>query len=508
MRRGFLSQQRQSHAPAPAPAPAPIDGKCLVCAAARTASDRNADARVFGAPACAACVARWGDDVALRTPGECLRLLKLGRLAPHMEAYATTCPAFPALGDSDLAAALANLRANRAMGKKRAGAAPAAAGRPTSRLLDDATLLRMLRGPDYDVRGFEAPRTARALRAWVERSPEGFGLYGAYAFLEALLQNPGERRVVDAWACEKTLAVRRALRGRGARFVDAASLLALSLASRGAAYLFLPAAALWRTVAVAACPALDDGRDRRALEWRAALHFQRLRARRGAATAAPRVPATATCVPRLMVEAREMLGSPPPGLYASPADEKDVTKWICTICGPAGSAYDGGMFRLSADFPPDYPLNPPRVAFLTALFHPNVDARSGRVCVDLLEPDHWTPAASIRVLLLSLQSLLCDPTALDAASPANVEAARLMATDRAAFDARSRADADASLDFYRNGEGPPQPHPPPPEPEDALGDDLDAEDERRLASLSVSGAATAPGDLFDDEPPRKRDRMV
>ena len=39
------------------------------------------------------------------------------------------------------------------------------------------------------------------------------------------------------------------------------------------------------------------------------------------------------------------------------------------------------------------------------------------------------------MLLLSLQSLLCDPTALDAASPANVEAARLMATDRAAFDA-------------------------------------------------------------------------
>ena len=113
------------------------------------------------------------------------------------------------------------------------------------------------------------------------------------------------------------------------------------------------------------------------------------------------------------------------------------------------------------------------------------------------------------MLLLSLQSLLCDPTALDAASPANVEAARLMATDRAAFDARSRADADASLDFYRRGDGPVQPEsPPPPEPEDALGDDLDAEDERRLASLSVSGAAAAPGDLFDDEPPRKRDRMV
>ncbi|KAH8058545.1 hypothetical protein JL720_14041 [Aureococcus anophagefferens] len=84
-----------------------------------------------------------------------------------------------------------------------------------------------------------------------------------------------------------------------------------------------------------------------------------------------------------------------------------------------------------------------------------------------------------------------------------------MATDRAAFDARSRADADASLDFYRRGAGPVQPEsPPPPEPEDALGDDLDAEDERRLASLSVSGAAAAPGDLFDDEPPRKRDRMV
>ncbi|KAH8046621.1 hypothetical protein JL720_16347 [Aureococcus anophagefferens] len=74
---------------------------------------------------------------------------------------------------------------------------------------------------------------------------------------------------------------------------------------------------------------------------------------------------------------------------------------------------------------------------------------------------------------------LCDPTALDAASPANVEAARLMATDRAAFDA-SRADADASLDLPRRRAGPTR-KPAAAGAEDALGDDLDAEDERRLA---------------------------
>ena len=57
-------------------------------------------------------------------------------------------------------------------------------------------------------------------------------------------------------------------------------------------------------------------------------------------------------------------------------------------------------------------------------------------------------AACVRVVLLSLQSLLADPTALDAAHPANAAAAALLRDDADAFERRARRDAVASLEFY------------------------------------------------------------
>ena len=55
----------------------------------------------------------------------------------------------------------------------------------------------------------------------------------------------------------------------------------------------------------------------------------------------------------------------------------------------------GGKFELRLRCPPTYPLAPPRVVFITPIFHPNVLWRTGEICLDILKPDAWTPAWTV-----------------------------------------------------------------------------------------------------------------
>ena len=127
-----------------------------------------------------------------------------------------------------------------------------------------------------------------------------------------------------------------------------------------------------------------------------------------------------------------MLTNPPEGISASPSHPEDIKRWRGTIWGPPASLYAGAIFRLEMEFPTNYPLLPPKIKFLTKIFHPNIDKDTGAVCCDLLDV-HWSSAASVRVILLSVQSLLTSPTATDANSPANLEAAALLRDDPAQF---------------------------------------------------------------------------
>ncbi|CAH1778006.1 unnamed protein product [Owenia fusiformis] len=75
------------------------------------------------------------------------------------------------------------------------------------------------------------------------------------------------------------------------------------------------------------------------------------------------------------------------------------------IAGPPDTPYEGATFNLEIKIPETYPFNPPKVKFLTAIWHPNISSVTGAICLDILK-DQWAAAMTLRTVLLSLQALL------------------------------------------------------------------------------------------------------
>lgn len=109
---------------------------------------------------------------------------------------------------------------------------------------------------------------------------------------------------------------------------------------------------------------------------------------------------------RLQSELMELMMSATPGVSAFPKDG-NLLSWTGTIAGPEGTFYEGYNFKLSLEFPNNYPYAPPTVMFVTPMFHPNVDM-AGRICLDILK-DKWSAIYNVQSILLSLQSLLGEP---------------------------------------------------------------------------------------------------
>ena len=136
---------------------------------------------------------------------------------------------------------------------------------------------------------------------------------------------------------------------------------------------------------------------------------------------------------RIKKELEDIGQDPPANCSAGPIDESDLYHWQATIAGPDESPYQGGLFFQNIHFPLDYPFKPPKVSFMTRVYHPNINTH-GSICLDILK-DQWSPALTITKVLLSVSSQLTDPEPNDPQVP---EIAHLYKTDKTKYETTAK----------------------------------------------------------------------
>lgn len=102
-----------------------------------------------------------------------------------------------------------------------------------------------------------------------------------------------------------------------------------------------------------------------------------------------------------------------------------------TIPGPSDTPYRNGKFKIYIKLPPEYPYKSPSVGFGTRIFHPNIDEKSGSVCLDVLN-QYWSPLFDCTNVVQSFIPLLLSyPNASD---PLNPDAASVLLKSKEKFD--------------------------------------------------------------------------
>lgn len=118
------------------------------------------------------------------------------------------------------------------------------------------------------------------------------------------------------------------------------------------------------------------------------------------------------------------------GVQAFVRDGNDTRNLTGKLKGPEGTPYEGGIFEVDIRITAQYPFEPPKMKFVTKIWHPNVSSQTGAICLDILK-DQWSPALTIKTALLSLQALLCSPEPGD---PQDAEVAKMYLNEKSTFD--------------------------------------------------------------------------
>ncbi|XP_060080861.1 ubiquitin-conjugating enzyme E2 T-like [Ylistrum balloti] len=119
-------------------------------------------------------------------------------------------------------------------------------------------------------------------------------------------------------------------------------------------------------------------------------------------------------VSRMKKEIKMLSESPPHGISCWPKDDK-IDQLEAQILGGEGTPYENGIFKIEIQIPERYPFEPPKVRFITPIYHPNID-NGGRICLDTLKmppKGAWKPCLNVSTVLTTIQLLMAEPNPED-----------------------------------------------------------------------------------------------
>jgi len=108
-----------------------------------------------------------------------------------------------------------------------------------------------------------------------------------------------------------------------------------------------------------------------------------------------------SAVKRIMQEARELANDPSPEYSAAPLED-DIFEWHCTLRGPAGTEFEGGLYHFRILLPAEYPFRPPSIMMLTPSGRFETDTK---ICISFTSyhEELWQPAWGVRTAIIGLQ---------------------------------------------------------------------------------------------------------
>jgi len=130
----------------------------------------------------------------------------------------------------------------------------------------------------------------------------------------------------------------------------------------------------------------------------------------------------------------DLVNNPLPGFSAEPMQGWDMFICQAMMKGPRNTPYDGGIFILKIEFARDSPFKPPKIEFLTKVYHCEI-REDGKFSLDILH-DHWSPAITLRKILIEIQEFFIKP---NPDFPIRPQLAKLYKENKAKYDNYARS---------------------------------------------------------------------